>query len=328
MAKGEENGEVKQKEKVSNAYWAMVIVGLFTIVLGVTLSMWLLAIGIILVGGGAFLMESILTRGDRKLVMLIMMVLITGIFLGNSYVSIGPGERGVVIEMGKVTGQVFGEGVSGKVPFIQNVVVIDIKTQKVQGDASAASQDLQTVTSTIALNYKVDVAAVASLVQTLGVDYKDKVIDPAIQESVKSATAQFKAEQLIENRSAVRDVMENNLRSRIGTLSGGTIEVVGFSIVNFDFSTEFNTAIEQKVTAEQLALKAERDLERIKTEAEQKVATATAEATAITIQAQALLNGSQVLGLRWIEKWNGQLPTTMAGDSSGILLTLPASQNQ
>lgn len=304
----------------------MVIAGLLIIAMGAMLSVWLLAIGGILIFGGVWLMDYHLTKLERSLSLLVIAIAIIGIITFNAYVSIQPGERGVIVEMGKVTGKVLGEGVSAKIPFIQTVVVIDVRTQKIQQDASAASQDLQTVTSTIALNYRVRADAVTTMVQTLGTEYKDKVIDPAIQESVKSATAQFKAEQLIENRSVVRDVMENNLRSRIETLSGGTIEVVGFSIVNFDFSSEFNTAIEQKVTAEQLALKAERDLERIKTEAEQKVATATAEATAITIQAQALLNGSQVLGLRWIEKWDGHLPTYLAGDSGGVLMTLPTPQ--
>ena len=90
-----------------------------------------------------------------------------------------------------------------------------------------------------------------------------------------------------------------------------------FSIVNFNFSESFNTAIEAKVTAEQNALAAKNKLEQSKYEADQRIATAKGEAEAIKIQAQAIQTqgGAAYINLKAIEKWNGLLPVYMMGNS-------------
>lgn len=262
---------------------------------------------------------------EWKVLVLIPILFICVFSIVNAIVIIGPGERGVLLEAGRVTGIVFDEGFHLKFPFIQSVDGIDVKTLKVESEASAASKDLQIVTSLIALNYRVLPESVAWLRQNIGLDYKSKIIDPAIQEAVKSATAQFTAEELITKRSLVREQMKLQLQEKLTSLSSGSIKVEDFNIIDFQFSSEFDTAIELKVTAEQLALKARRDLERIKTEAEQKIATAEAEAEAIIVQAKALANSTSILSLRWIEKWNGQLPIYMGG-GEGIIISLPQSQ--
>jgi len=211
-----------------------------------------------------------------------------------------------------------------KLPIAQSVQIIDVKTQKIQADASAASKDLQIVTSDIAMNYRVNPGYAAKLYQSVGMEYQFKLIDPAIQEAVKSATAQFTAEELITKRPSVRDAMALNLKDKLDKLSLGAIEVLEFNIVNFEFSVEFDNAIEAKVTAEQKALKAERDLDRVIVEAEQKVTQAQAEADSLRIQSESLRNSTEVLGLRWIEKWNGQLPQYLGGNSP--LLFLPINE--
>jgi prohibitin 2 len=136
------------------------------------------------------------------------------------------------------------------------------------------------------------------------------VIDPAVQEAVKAVTAEFTAEQLISERPKVREEIKRLLRDR---LSPFHIMVDDFSIINFEFSKEFNRAIEEKQTAEQLALKARRDLDRIKIEAEQQIAKARAEAESLRLQKQEVT--SELIRLREIEaqvraieKWDGRLP--------------------
>ena len=224
----------------------------------------------------------------------------------GSFGTIGAGERGILLQFGAVKDKVFDEGLYFKVPFIQSVVKIDVKMQKDEVPASASSKDLQVVTSKIALNYHLDPDSVNTIWQEVGKNYNSRIIAPSIQEAVKSVTAKFTAEELITRREEVKEQIKENLAKR---LRENSIIVDEFNIIDFFFSPAFNEAIEAKVTAEQLKLKAERDLERIKIEKEQMIAAAEGKARAIQIEAQALKANAKVVELRWIEKWDGKTPT-------------------
>lgn len=235
--------------------------------------------------------------------------LVVLIVLFSSFGSINAGWKGVKTQFGAVVGNV-DTGLYLKVPFIQKVVKMNVQTQKEQVDAESASSDLQNVSTTIALNYNLYPDKVIDLFSKIGVGYKSRIIDPAIQESVKASTAKHTAEQLITKRAEVRDEIKAILTARLAT---EFIQVTEVSIVNFDFSNSFNQAIEAKVTAEQNALAAKNKLEQVKFEAEQRLTTATAEAKAIQIQAQAITQtgGAEYVNLKAVEKWNGILPTQM-----------------
>ena len=224
----------------------------------------------------------------------------------GSFGTIGAGERGILLQFGAVKDKVFDEGLYFKIPFIQSVVKIDVKMQKDEVPASASSKDLQVVTSKIALNYHLDPDSVNTIWQEVGKNYNSRIIAPSIQEAVKSVTAKFTAEELITRREEVKEQIKENLAKR---LRENFIIVDEFNIIDFFFSPAFNEAIEAKVTAEQLKLKAERDLERIKIEKEQMIAAAEGKARAIQIEAQALKANAKVVELRWIEKWDGKTPT-------------------
>ena len=219
--------------------------------------------------------------------------------------TVGAGQRGILLQFGAVQDKVFDEGLYFKVPIIQKVKIMDVKIQKAEVPASAASKDLQIVTSVIAINYHLIPESVNKVWQSVGKAYKERIIDPAVQETVKATTALYTAEELITKREAVKEDIKTNIRERLLVHS---IYVDEFNIIDFDFSVAFNEAIESKVTAEQLKLKADRDLERIVVEADQKVADARGKAEAIRIEAQALLSNPQVVELRWIEKWDGSVP--------------------
>jgi regulator of protease activity HflC (stomatin/prohibitin superfamily) len=224
----------------------------------------------------------------------------------GSFGTIGAGERGILLQFGAVKDKVFDEGLYFKIPFIQSVVKIDVKMQKDEVPASASSKDLQVVTSKIALNYHLDPDSVNKIWQEVGKNYNSRIIAPSIQEAVKSVTAKFTAEELITRREEVKEQIKANLAKR---LMENSIIVDEFNIIDFFFSPAFNEAIEAKVTAEQLKLKAERDLERIKIEKQQMIASAEGKAQAILIEAQALRANVKVVELRWIEKWDGKAPT-------------------
>lgn len=235
----------------------------------------------------------------------------------NPFVVIGPGERGVVLNFGAVQKEIMGEGLHLRIPLMQRVIKMDVKVQKGEGQGDAASKDLQQVTTNVAVNYHLDPARVGETYQTVGnLDAVEvRIILPAVQESVKAATALYTAEELVSRRQEVRDMIRSLLRER---LSKNGVIVDEFSIVNFAFSKEFSNAIEAKTTAEQLKLKALRDLERIRIEADQKISSAKAEAEALRLQKEIvtenLIKLRQIeMQQRAIEKWDGHLPQVTGG---------------
>jgi regulator of protease activity HflC (stomatin/prohibitin superfamily) len=244
-----------------------------------------------------------------------LLLLIFLINILSFFVVIGPGERGILLQFGNIK-RIYEPGLHFQLPIVNTVVVLDVRTQKDEVTVGAASKDLQEIKSTVALNYHVDPVNVDRIYKQVGLDYAKRIIAPAIQESVKASTAQFTAEELITKRAAVKEDIKNNLTERLVTYN---IMLDDFSIVDFTFSKEFNTAIEAKQTAVQQALKAENDLRRIEIEAQQKIETAKAEAESIRIQADALKQNKDLIELKAVEKWNGILPVYMLGNTIPFL---------
>jgi len=253
-------------------------------------------------------METIRKIKKNFPILIAVFVIIVALFA--SVGTIGAGERGVLLQFGAVQKRVIGEGLYFTIPFVQTVQKMDVKIQKDEVSASASSKDLQIVTSAIAINYHLVPEAVNNIWQEVGKNYNQRIIAPAIQEAVKAITAKYTAEELITKREIVKEDIKTNLTER---LSRNDIAVVEINITAFDFSRAFNDAIEAKVTAEQLKLKSERDLERIRIEADQRVVEAEGKAKAIKTEAEALNSNPKVVELRWIEKWNGETPQYWGG---------------
>jgi regulator of protease activity HflC (stomatin/prohibitin superfamily) len=229
------------------------------------------------------------------------------IFLLGSFTTISPGEQGIVLRLSSIN-RVIENGFHFKLPFVEKVVKINTQVQKEQVKATAASKDLQNVSAEVALNYNLFPDKVQTLYSKIGTGYKERIIDPAIQEAIKAATAKYTAEELVTKRESVRNDIKLALTER---LTPEYINVTEVSITNFDFSPSFNAAIEAKVTAEQNALAAKNKLEQVKYEAEQKVASAEAEAKSIRLQSDAA-NNEKYVALKQLEvqeafakKWNG-----------------------
>lgn len=237
-------------------------------------------------------------------------IFIIVLILVKPWVQIGAGERGIVQNFGAVQNTVLGEGIHFRVPLMQTVIIMDVQIQKALTDAGSASSDLQDVDLSVALNYHVIPEKSNIVYQSIGLEFKERIIDPAIQEVMKAVSARYTAEELITKRPAVSSEMQIALTKR---LLESNIAVDAFSIVSFSFSQTFTDAIEAKQTAEQNALKARRDLDRIRVEAEQTIAAATAEAEALRLQKMNISPDLIELrkieaNLKAIEKWNGILP--------------------
>lgn len=238
------------------------------------------------------------------------------LLLLSPFCIVNAGHRGVVTNFGVVKEQVLDEGFHWVNPF-DSVKEISVQRTKVEANASAASKDLQTVTASVAVSYRLEPAFVRDLYQNVKGDFETQIVAQGIQDSVKAATALYTAEELITKRSEVSDAIGVALMGKMAPYAA----IDDVSITNFEFSPSFNQAIEQKVTAEQDALASKNKLEQTKYEAEQKIVSAQAEAEAIRIQAEAITQqgGEAYVDLKAVQKWNGVLPTYMMGDAVPML---------
>lgn len=264
--------------------------------------------------------------------------LVVAIILFCSSATIVPsGSTGVIVKLGKVSNDTYSEGFHFKTPFITRVVDVSNKVQLLEVEASAVSRDLQTVNSKLAINYRLVAASSASMYQNVGMDYETILIAPAVQESVKASTAKYTAEGLITQRDAVGDEIKVALEAKLNSYG---IYIEKFSIINFDFSAEYDKAIEEKQVSEQQKLKAEIDKEKAiieaEAEAETKRVQAQGKADATLIEANATAEANKaisesidnnVLMYMQLDKWSGQLPQVTGGDNGFIYQVGPIGQS-
>jgi regulator of protease activity HflC (stomatin/prohibitin superfamily) len=248
-------------------------------------------------------------------VLLALVIAVLTLAVAASFGQVPAGYRGVVLRFGAPTGEIKSEGLYMVTPFINAVELLSVQVVAYDAIAEAASRDLQDVKAKVTLNYSLDPGKVVEIYRTLRHDYESRIIKPAIQESVKATTARFTAEELITRRPEVREAIQQHLNQRLVRFG---IRDEAVSITDFAFSKSFNEAIEAKVTAAQQVLKAERDLQRVKLEAQQQIEQARAQAEALRIQKEnvtpALVELRRIEAqIRAIEKWNGQMPTYVAG---------------
>ena len=247
---------------------------------------------------------------------IIVLFLIVGV-LFSSWVIIEPGHTGVVVTMGKVEDNVLQEGFHFKVPFVQEVVKIDNRIVKLEVQTEAFSKDLQTVTTNLAINYRVDTKKSYSIYKNVGSNYESVLVIPAVNEVLKAISSSYTAEESVTNRTLISDGLVQGLNEK---LNDSGLYVTDVNIIDFDFSDAFIQAIEEKQVAQQKLLTAE-------TEKQTAIAKAQAEAETIKIKAEAEAEANKVLSesittnvieYNKIEKWDGKLPQ-VTGDSGTLI---------
>jgi regulator of protease activity HflC (stomatin/prohibitin superfamily) len=278
-------------------------------------------------------MPSFPQVNKAKIAAVVITFIVIIIVMIESVVIVEAGHRGVVLYLGAVENRVLPEGIHFIIPFAEQVVQMEVRTQKFQAEASAASNDLQEVQTVIALNYELDPKEVNKVYQLLGVNYADRIISPTIQESVKASTAKFNAEELITKRETAKGVIAQTIRN---TLTPNNILVENVFITDFKFSDAFESQIEQKVVAFQKFLTEQNNLRAVRVIANQNVvqaeaaaraniAKASGESQAIKIITSQLRSSPEYLQWQAINRWNGQLPYA-SGSSAVPFFQLPASQ--
>ncbi|MEC8517570.1 MAG: prohibitin family protein [Verrucomicrobiota bacterium] len=248
----------------------------------------------------------------------------------QAFVVVDAGYVGVVKRLGAVKPKELSEGFHIITPFIDSVEKFDIRLSKVTSDATASSKDLQIVNTSIAVQYSMTPELMPLTLQKVGTRavVERTLIDPSILESVKAITALYTAEELITRRDEVKTMIQQKISSFLNESTeeknlSGLLIIANVAITDFDFSTEFNRAIEEKVRAEQEALKATNEKDRRVTQAEAQAeeqrliadalayeieVESVARAEAIKREAEALADNPQLIQLRLAEKWDGQLP--------------------
>ncbi len=232
-----------------------------------------------------------------------------------SVYTVPAGFVGVVTRFGAVQ-RIVQPGFGIKIPLVEDVVKMDVRTQKDQTDATADSIDLQAVTSTIAVNYNLDPQYASQVYSSVGTDYADILIAPAIQNIFKATTAQFTAEQLIDQREAVRSKAEASLKSQLAQYH---VIVLNFNIVNFNFSDQFNQAIEAKQVAQQQVETAKQLLAKAQVDAQTAVAQAQGQADAQKALKDAGSLTPEYLEFLAIQKWDGHLPSVVTGGATPFI---------
>lgn len=261
-----------------------------------------------------------------KIVGLAVILLLVLIILVGSVVVVEAGQTGVVLTFGKVSPVVLQEGMHFKVPFAQNVVMINNRIVKTEVTTEAFSKDLQTVSTVIAVNYHINISSSAEIYKEVGLGFEDVLVTPAINEVLKAVTANYTAQQLVSSRGEVSLLLDENLNTKLNEYG---ILVDDLNIINWDFSEEFITAIESKQVAEQNLIKTRTEQEQAlviaNTEAQKQVIAAQAEADKIKLLADATADSNQTIAqslsdilIRYetLQKWDGQLPKVTNGSNT------------
>jgi len=246
----------------------------------------------------------------RPAVLTAVIVAIVLLVIGGLFVQIGPGQRGVLMTFGAVQEGVLDPGLHMKLPFMQSVAKMDVQVQNSQAAETAASLDLQNVSTTVATNWHILPADAEWVYQHIGSesDLVDKIIRPAISNSVKAVTAHYNAEDLIVHRDEVRAQIQSQITSE---LQPYRVVVDSVNITDFHFSDEFAQAIERKQIAQQRALQAQYELQQAKVLAQQRIVEAQAQSQAQKLLQQTLT--PEIIQQQAIAKWDGRLPAVVGG---------------
>ena len=272
-----------------------------------------------------------------KLILTIFVVILAVIFLGSSFVVIPAGHTGVALTFGKVEDVVLQEGLHFKVPFVQKIVVVDNRIVKLDVNTEAFSKDLQTITTVVAVNYHVGKENSQTLYKNVGMGFEEVLITPAVNEVLKAVTAKYTAVELVSSRAEVSMLLDEGLNEKMNAYG---IFINELNIINWDFSEEYINAVEAKQVAEQNLIKTRTEQEQAlviaNTEAQKRVIAAEAEANEIKVLAEANAESNRILTesisellikYRTVAKWDGKLPTVMAG-SDNMLIDIPLAADQ
>ena len=266
-------------------------------------------------------LESVGVSGSQlRNIGIVVVLLFLCIILWGSYVIVPAGSRGVVLWFGRVEQRIMNEGLHFKVPLTETVIKVDVRVQPHPfREIDASSKEYQIVKMTGMMNFHIDPAFVNDLYQKVGLDFADKVIDPAFNDFVKEVVPIYPIGDILPKREEIRQTAMKKLGENLAKYH---IIVDDIYFANIRFSPEYEKAIEAKQVAQQQVETHKQILAQREIEAQQKVATAKGDAEAIFVVAQEQAKANEILSraltpifvsYKSIERWNGVLPQVAGG---------------
>ncbi len=266
-------------------------------------------------------LETFELRGPKpRTIGVILVCFLLFIFSWGSFAIVPAGHRGVVLWWGSVEKRIMGEGLNFKVPVAERVIKVDVRVQPHPfREIDAASKEYQMVKLTGMMNFHIDPSYVNDLYQKVGLDFANKVIDPAFNDFVKEVVPIYSITDILPKREEIRKKAMTKLGDNLARYH---IIVDDIYFANIRFSPEYERAIEAKQVAQQQVETQRQILAQREIEAQQKVATAKGEAESIQVVAQGQARANDALSrsispilvqYKSIEKWNGILPQVSGG---------------
>lgn len=247
--------------------------------------------------------------------------LIGVIMLFGSFFTVPEGQKALITTFGKASEHIYGAGMHMKVPLIQSTKRFDVKTIRADYKTQTYTKDIQTATIIVSYSYNLIANDIVQTYREYGNDWQERILYPNLEQSVKAEVGKWNADQMVANRDKVASDILASLQARMLN-HNYPVSITNFQMINIDYSTQFEQAIEKKVVAEQRALEEANITKQVEQRAKQKVVDAKAEAESMRIRANALAQNPKLVSYEAVQKWDGKLPQIMTGNGSTPILDL------
>jgi len=239
------------------------------------------------------------------------------ILLLTSTTSIPTGHVGVLTLFGKVTGDILPEGIHLINP-LKSVEKMSVQTQSRKESASVPSKEGLLLSLDTSLLFRLDRDKAAQVLQTVGVDYAEKVVEPELRSAIRGATASHSSNDLYTNgRELIQQQIKDDLKAKLAP-RGVVVEDV--LLRDVQLPALLKSSIEAKQQAEQDALRMSFILQKEKQEAERKSIEAKGIADFQKIVAQGI--SPQLL------EWKGiEATEKLAGSSNTKIVVIGNTKN-
>jgi len=261
--------------------------------------------------------KQIFNRDNGSLVLAVVILLIIFILACNPVAIVGVGERGVKVTLGGIISpQSYSEGVHFIFPGVQKIRAMNVKTQKIKEITEVYTKDIQQAKIEYVVNFNLMPQHVHEMYRKVGMNYSDTILMPAIEGTIKDVIGKWNAQDLVANREKATNEILVKLQNQ---LKDNYINITAFQMTAINYTDVFERAIEEKVRAEQEALKAKNKTVQIEEEAKQKLISAEAEAKSMKIRATALTQNKALVEYEAVQKWDGKMPQYMMGNTVPFL---------
>jgi len=261
-------------------------------------------------------------QGIARLVGVGILVLAIVIGAASGTYIVPAGHRGALVTLGKVSPEFKPEGFGLKTPFITTVVPISVRQRTAEMTSSVISKDLQEVRTKLKVLYRIPEKSTVQIYQQFKGDPFTSLIQPRVDEAIKEVTKEHTAQQIVQERAAIKTRILESARTKVGTL----LSLVDVVVEDIALSATLETAIEQKMVQEQEANKAVFEQQKASIDAQIAIVRAKGEAESITIRGQALAENPELIDLEIVRKWNGHTPRVVGGDTGGANMILPLNR--